>query len=90
MQQKTFSANEIVSILQSAEHPDVQIKELCRQHGITDTTFYRWRKKYAGVDDASALKELKTLRDENARLKKLVANQAMDIDMLKEVNAKKW
>ena len=67
----------------------VPVADLCRKHGMANATFYAWRRRYGGMDVAEA-KRLKQLEDENRRLKKLVADQALDIDMLKAVNAKKW
>jgi putative transposase len=58
-------------------------------HGISEQTYYRWRSKYGGMEISEA-RRLKELETENSRLKKLVADQALDIQILKEVNAKKW
>ena len=63
--------------------------ELCRKHGMSNTTFYKWRRKYGGMDVSEA-RRLKQLEDENRRLKRLVADQALDIQMLRAVNARKW
>lgn len=63
--------------------------QLCCQHGICAATFYRWKSKYGGMEVNEA-KRLRSLEDENRRLKKLVADQALDIQMLKDVNSKKW
>jgi putative transposase len=68
---------------------EVPIKEFCRKHGISDATFYNWRKKYQGMEVAEA-KKVKKLEDENARLKRIIGEQAIDIQMLKEVVGKKW
>ena len=65
------------------------VTELCRKHGMSNPTFYKWRAKYGGMDVPDA-RRLKQLEDENRRLKGLVADQALDIQMLKAVNAKKW
>jgi putative transposase len=65
------------------------IRAVCREHNITEQTFYRWRNKYGGMDVAEARK-LRELEKENAELKKMVAEQALDIRMLKELNEKKW
>jgi putative transposase len=62
---------------------------LCRQHGISSATFYAWRSKYGGMDVSEA-KRLKQLEEENAKLKRIVADQALDITMLKDVLGKKW
>ncbi|WP_081548374.1 transposase [Chromobacterium haemolyticum] len=63
------------------------VAELCRKHGISDATFYNWRSKFSGMAVSEA-KRLKQLEEKNARLKRLVANQALDIEMLKEVLGK--
>jgi len=90
MQAKRFTDQQILTILKEGEQPDKKIVDVCRAHGISDKTYYKWRKHYGGVEEASALKELKALRDENARLKKLVAEKELDIAFLKDVNSKKW
>ena len=63
--------------------------ELCRQHGITEQTYYRWKAKYGGME-LSELQRLKQVEDENRRLKHIVAEQTLDIQALKAVVAKKW
>ena len=65
------------------------IKELFRKHGMSDATLYNWKAKYGGMAVSEA-RRLKDLEDENRRLKKLVADQALDIQMLKEITTKKW
>jgi putative transposase len=67
----------------------VSVAEVCRKHGVSEWSVYRWRTKYRGMDVSEA-RRLRTLEDENARLKRIVAQQAMDIDALKEVLSKKW
>ncbi len=88
MKRKLFTPEQIVAILQQAETGTTSISEVCRQHGITDVTFYRWRRRYQGmtVNDA---KELKRLADENTRLKKLLAERDLEVDALKAVLGKK-
>ena len=71
------------------EQSGVKISDACRPHGITEQTYYRWKKKYGGMEPSEA-RRLKELEEENRRLKRLVADQALDIQILKEVNAKKW
>jgi transposase-like protein len=86
MPRKRFSVEQILSKLREAEvelSRGATTSEVCRKIGISDQTYYRWRKEYGGlrIDQASRLKELER---ENARLKKLVADQALDISILKE------
>ena len=88
MKTKRYSTEQIISILKEAEG-GMPVKELCRKYGVGDATIYNWKSKYGGMSVSEA-KRLKELEDENHRLKKLVADQALDIQMLKEINAKKW
>lgn len=88
MKRKRFSEEQILVILKAAEGGK-PVKELTREHGISDATFYTWRKKYSGLE-LNDLKELRRLEDENRRLKKLVADQALDIQALRDVVKKKW
>lgn len=83
------SVEQIIRILGEIEKSGVKISDACRRHGITEQTYYRWRKKYGGMEVSEA-RRLKELEEENSRLKRLVADQALDIQILKEVNAKKW
>jgi putative transposase len=85
---KRFTEEQIVRVLN--EHAaGGTIRELCRRHGITETTFHRWRAKYGGLQVSDA-RRLKGLEDENRRLKKLVADLSLDIAMLKDVAGRKW
>lgn len=88
MKAKRYSTEQIISILKEAEG-GIPVKELCRKYGVSDATIYNWKSKYGGMSVSEA-KRLKELEDENQRLKKLVADQALDIQMLKEINSKKW
>lgn len=85
---KRFTEEQIIRILQEGEQAE-NIRELCRRHNLTEQTFYRWRNKYGGMD-ISEMKRLRELEKENAELKKIVAEQMLDIRMLKDVNSKKW
>ncbi len=85
---KRYSPEQIVCMLKEVE-AGRSIAEAARQYGVSEGTMYRWRNKYGGMEVSEA-KRLKTLEAENARLKRIVAQQAMDIDMLKEVVSKKW
>lgn len=86
---KRHSAEQIIRILGEIEKSGVKVSDACRPHGISEQTYFRWKKKYGGmeVNEAARLRELE---EENRRLKRLVADQALDIQILKEVNAKKW
>lgn len=91
MAKKTFSAEDIINKLREAEVLISQgktVAEVCKAIGVTDQTYYRWKKEYGGMrtDQARRLKELER---ENARLRKVVADLALDMEILKEVNALK-
>ena len=86
MKRSRFSEEQIIGILK--EHQaGLSAQDLCRKHGISDATFYNC--KYGGLDVSEA-RRLRQLEEENQRLKRLVADQALDIDILKEVSRKKW
>ena len=85
---KRFTEGQIVRILQEAEG-GMAARDVCRKHNVTEQTFYRWRSKFGGMD-VSEVRRLKGLERENSELKKIVAEQALDIRMLKDVNEKKW
>jgi putative transposase len=85
---KRHSEEQIIRILREAEAQEVPIREVCRQHNVSEQTFYRWRDKYGGMEVADA-RRLKDLETENARLKRLVAEQMLVIDGLKEFSRKK-
>lgn len=88
MKKSRYTDEQKIAILQQAG-AGAQVRELCRKHGITEQTFYRWRAKYEGMV-ASDAKRLKALEDENRRLKKLVADLSLDNAMLKDVVGRKW
>ena len=88
MKRKRHTEEQIIKILKEAE-AGLPIAEIVRKHGISEQTFYRWKSKYGGMEISEA-KRLKELEEENRRLKRLVADQALDIQMLKDVNSKKW
>jgi len=82
------SEEEIVKILKEAES-GIPIRDVIRKYNISEQSFYRWRQKYGGME-TTEVRRLKDLERENAELKKMVAEQALDIRMLKDINAKKW
>jgi putative transposase len=85
---KKHTPEQIVVILGRIEQGEAA-EAICRSANISEATLYRWKQQY-GAMELDELKELKGLRDENARLKRLVADQALNIQVLKEVTAKKW
>lgn len=88
MKRSRFSEEQIIGILK--EHQaGLSAAELCRKHGISDATFYKWRSKYGGMEVSDA-KKLKSLEDENRRLKKLLAEQMLDNSTLKEMLTKNF
>jgi putative transposase len=88
MKASRFSEEQIIGILKQAE-AGVRVVDLCRQYGVSDATFYKWRNKFGGLSVTDA-KRLKQLELENARLKKLVGEQALDISVLKDVLSKNF
>lgn len=88
MKRSRFSEEQIIGILK--EHQaGLGTKELCRKHGVSDATFYKWRSKYGGMEVSDA-KKLKALDVENAKLKKLLVEQMMDVSTLKEMLGKNF
>jgi putative transposase len=88
MKKSKFSEKQILSILKEPEHGKT-VAEICRTHGISAPTFYSWKNKYAGMSEQELVK-LRHLEQENARLRRLVADQSLDIQILKDVVSKKW
>ncbi len=89
MRKSRYTEEQIVAIVRESEIPGVTVGQVAKKHGITDTTLFRWRKKFSGLEPSQAA-ELVQLRHENTRLKKVVAQLALDNEILKEINAKKW
>jgi putative transposase len=87
MKKTRFSEEQMVKILREADN--VPVAEVAKKHGVSDVTIYAWRKRF-GQLEAVDVKRLRQLEAENARLKKLLAERVMDIEILKEVAAKKW
>ncbi len=87
MKMTSFSEPQILAILRQAEG-GVPVAELCREHGMSTASFYKWRAKYGGMD-ASMISQMKSLEDENRQLKRMFADLSMQADLLKEALEKK-
>ena len=88
MKKSKYSDSQILSILKQAEAGQA-VPELCREHGMSSATFYKWRAKYVGMD-VSMMSRLKELEAENTRLKKMYAEERLKAEILKEAIEKKW
>ena len=88
MRKSRFTDSQILAVLKQAES-GVPVPELCREHGISSATFYKWRSKFGGMD-ASMMTRLKELEDENRRLKKMYAEERLKAVLLKDAIEKKW
>lgn len=88
MKKSRFSDSQIMAILKQAEN-GVPVPELCREHGMSSATFYKWRAKFGGLD-ASMMARLKELEDENRRLKKMYTEERIKSDLRQEALEKKW
>lgn len=88
MKQQRFSDSQIMTILKQAQG-GVPVPQLCREHGMSSASFYKWRSKYGGMD-ASMMSEMKALAEENRRLKRMYAEVQLQNDVIKEALGKKW
>ena len=88
MKRSRFSEEQIIAILKEQE-AGVPVADLCRKHGVSNASIYKWKAKYGGMDVSEA-RRLKALEDENARLKKLLADSMLDNAALKDLLGKKW
>ena len=88
MKGSRFTEEQIIGILREQES-GAKTADVCRRHGVSSATFYKWKAKYGGLDVSEA-RRMKSLEDENRRLKKLLAETMLDNAILKEINSKKW
>ena len=88
MKKSRYTDSQILSILKQNE-AGTSVADLCREHGMSDASFYKWRSKYGGMD-VSLMKRMKELEDENRRLKKMYAEEKLKAEIAKEVIEKKW
>ena len=88
MKGSRFSEEQIIGILREQE-AGTTTADVCRKHGISEATFYKWKAKFGGLEVSDA-KRLKALEDENGKLKKLLAEAMLDIAVLKDINSRKW
>jgi putative transposase len=87
MKKSKFTDSQIISVLKQGEN-GVSVPDLCREHGISNATFYNWRSKYSGMD-VSLMKEMKALKQENSRLKKMYAEERLKAEIMQEIVEKK-
>ena len=87
MKKSRFTETQIVAMLKEAD-AGLRVEELCRKHGISSATYYQWKKKYGGME-AAEIKRLKELEDENARLKRMYAEQSLELQAVKDLIVKK-
>jgi putative transposase len=88
MKKSKYSETQIVGFLKEAE-AGVKIPDLCRKHGFSSHTFYTWRRKFQGIE-AQDVKKMRELEQENAKMKKIIANLTLENYALRDVNSKKW
>ena len=88
MRKSRFSEEQIIAVLQQVEHGQ-RVAEVCRELGISDVTYYRWKAQYGGLE-VSQLRKLRQLEEENRRLKQVVADLTLDVRALKDITSKNW
>jgi putative transposase len=89
MKRKRFTDEQIIRILKEAEREDKTVAQVCREHGVSENSYYRWRRKFGGLS-VPELRRLRELERENARLKRMMAERDLEIDAMKEVLSKNW
>ncbi len=88
MKKSKFTEEQIIAILKEQDLGS-KVSDICRKHGLSDQTFHNWKKKYGGLT-VDELRRMKELEQENSRLKRAVADLTLDVQILKDVNSKKW
>jgi putative transposase len=88
MKKSRFTEEQIIAILKEQDQ-GLKVADICRKHGLSDQTFHNWKKKYGGLT-VDELRRMKELEHENSRLKRAVADLTLDVQILKDVNSKKW
>ena len=88
MKKSRFNEEQIIGILREGQS-GTTVKAVCAKHNVSEQTYYGWKRKYGGME-VSEMRKARALEEENSRLKRVVADQAVQIQILKEVNAKKW
>ena len=88
MSKKRYTEEQIIAVLKEAD-AGVKTADLCRKHNVSDATIYKWKAKYSGME-VSDIRKMKSLEDENRRLKQMVANQALDIEALRALSSKNF
>jgi putative transposase len=89
MKKSRFTEEQIIAILKEQEMAGSKVADICRKHGLSEQTFHNWKKRYGGLT-VEELRRMKELEQENSRLKRAVADLTLDVQILKDVNSKKW